>query len=219
MQLRTSQQHRSDMSNIRILPCLYSYELAETRRSELALKPELAESLGRSAVEAIELGYYLTDQGKVDWSEAVRAACKSKLSIVPETELPTRKTSLFAEAIVQVTNETTLGASRRLVDRGKRPLALNFANGTETGGGFLRGATAQEETLCRSSALFATLVDDPMYDFHRQHEVWAASSDYSAGPSLSGRCARPTAAHPSSLRCQATRWRRWSPSTLLRATP
>ena len=166
------------MSNIRILPCLDSYELAETRRSELALQPELAESLGRSAVEAIELGYYLTDQGKVDWSEAVRAACKSKLSIAPETEFPTRKTSLFAEAIVQVTNETTLGASRRLVDRGKRPLALNFANGTETGGGFLRGATAQEETLCRSSALFATLVDDPMYDFHRQHELWAASSDW-----------------------------------------
>ena len=59
------------------------------RRSELALRPELAESLGRSAVEAIELGYYLTDNGKVDWSDAVRAACESKVSIAPEAELPT----------------------------------------------------------------------------------------------------------------------------------
>jgi uncharacterized protein (TIGR02452 family) len=35
------------------------------------------------------------------------------------------------------------------------------------GGGFLIGARAQEEVLCRSSALHHTLVDDPMYDHHR----------------------------------------------------
>ena len=62
------------MSNLRILQCLDSDELAENRRKELELQPELAESLGRSAVEAIELGYYLTDDGKLDWSEAVRMA-------------------------------------------------------------------------------------------------------------------------------------------------
>ena len=77
------------MFQLRILPCLDSDELAAQRRSELALRPELAESLGRSAVEAIELGYYLTDNGKVDWSDAVRAACESKVSIAPEAELPT----------------------------------------------------------------------------------------------------------------------------------
>jgi uncharacterized protein (TIGR02452 family) len=69
---------------------------------------------------------------------------------------------------VQVTNETTLGAARRLVDRGLRPLALNFANGVHPGGGFLMGARAQEEVLCRSSALYQTLVDDPMYRAHRE---------------------------------------------------
>ena len=71
---------------------------------------------------------------------------------------------------VQVTNETTLGASRRSTECGRQPLALNFANGVVPGGGFLQGATAQEEALCRSSALYATLVNDPMYEVHRSRD-------------------------------------------------
>lgn len=52
-----------------------------------------------------------------------------------------------------------------------RPLALNFANGIYPGGGFLGGARAQEEVLCRSSALYQTLVDDPMYEEHRRRPL------------------------------------------------
>jgi len=65
-------------------------------------------------------------------------------------------------------NETTLSASRMFVEADNHPLALNFANGIHPGGGFLSGARAQEEVLCRSSALFQTLVGDPMYEAHRQ---------------------------------------------------
>lgn len=55
-----------------------------------------------------------------------------------------------------------------MVKRGLRPLALNFANGVRPGGGFLGGARAQEEVLCRSSALYETLVDDRMYREQRK---------------------------------------------------
>jgi len=90
------------------------------------------------------------------------------LSIPPTAALPIPGQVIFAETRVQITNETTLGAARRFVSEGLRPLALNFANGAFPGGGFLGGARAQEEVLCRSSALFQTLVDDAMYAEHRR---------------------------------------------------
>ena len=105
------------------------------------------------------------------WRDAVQAACAAKLSIRPDATLPIHERIAFTETKVQVANETTLGASRRLVARGLRPLALNFANGIQPGGGFLFGARAQEEVLCRSSALDQTLVGDPMYEEHRKRPL------------------------------------------------
>lgn len=157
------------MKSLRILPCQDSDELARFRRQELDIPREFAAALGRSAVDAAREGFYVNPQGRrVDWGRAVQAACAAKVSIPPGAALPISTGLPFAETRVQVTNETTLGAARRLVSDGFRPLALNYANGVVPGGGFLGGARAQEEVLCRSSALFLTLVDDPMYEDHRQ---------------------------------------------------
>ena len=144
--------------------------MAASRRRELDIPRHIAVALGRSAVEAAAKGRYVTEDGhEVVWKDAVQAAIRVKLSIPPDFILPSGSCSPFAETLVQVTNETTLGAARRLVDCGLRPLALNFANWVVPGGGFLNGARAQEEVLCRSSALYRTLLDDPMYEAHRQN--------------------------------------------------
>lgn len=152
---------------LRILPCLDSDEMAECRRRELDLPRSKAAALGTSAVAAAKQGHYVYGiDKKVHWSPQVQAAYAAKVSIPPSAQLPKPPMTSFDETHIQVTNETTFGASQRLMRNGMRPVALNFANGIHPGGGFLHGARAQEETLCRSSALYHTLVDDRMYAEH-----------------------------------------------------
>ena len=153
---------------LNILPCLDSAMMSAARQQELNIPRHVAEKLGTSALQAAAQGYFYCKHSKVDWRSEVEAARSGKVSVPPQAALPTRDSMVFTETCVQVTNETTLGAARRFVERGLKPLALNFANGIHPGGGFLHGSRAQEEVLCRSSALYETLVDDPMYEAHRR---------------------------------------------------
>lgn len=61
-----------------------------------------------------------------------------------------------AEPVFEVTGESSTEAARRLADA---PVAvLNFASARNPGGGHLNGAQAQEEALCRASALYPTAI-------------------------------------------------------------
>ena len=155
------------MDTLICLPCLDSPERAAQCQEVLAIPRERAAELGRSAVTAAKTGVYPAASGQtVEWRTAVARACAAKRSIPPEDALPSPTRRAAQQTQVQVANETTLAAGRRLVESGERVLALNFANGVRPGGGFLTGARAQEEVLCRSSALYATLDGDPMYAAH-----------------------------------------------------
>ncbi|GAB2853286.1 TIGR02452 family protein [Streptomyces deserti] len=71
------------------------------------------------------------------------------------------------DTLIEVTGESSLEAARRL---GADVAVLNFASARNPGGGYLNGAQAQEEALCRASALYTCLVRVPeFYDHHRTH--------------------------------------------------
>ncbi len=159
------------MSELHFLPCVDSSELASLRRTELNISREMALYQSRIVVKAIGAGYYTNERGEdVDWKKQVVDACLAKRSIPPWQDLPSAPPAEFKATTVQISNETTVSAMLRLLDKGDRTLALNFANGVNPGGGFLGGARAQEEAICRVSSLYWTLIGDAMYLFHSYRE-------------------------------------------------
>ena len=62
----------------------------------------------------------------------------------------------------------------------EHPLVMNFANARHPGGGFLKGAHAQEESLCRCSTLYQSLISkkaSEMY-YHNSNSRSPIDSDY-----------------------------------------
>ncbi len=131
--------------------------------------------LAKQTVEITERGNYVSTAGReVSIAQPLHWCLGGTRFFVPE-ELARLRDKILSEpspehrTIIEVANETTLQGVARLLAVAPEPVAvLNFASAKNPGGGFLNGSQAQEESLARSSALYASLLRTPeFYERHR----------------------------------------------------
>jgi len=137
-------------------------------------------SLKETATETLQIldaGYFIApDARRVDVQPALSESIEKTRLYTPEQAsaafeklTPTRSKSTKFE----VTDETTQIAARRLVESESVTdlVLLNFASARNAGGGFINGAKAQEEDLCRCSGLYSCLISQRgYYDANRKYE-------------------------------------------------
>ncbi|MBT8227156.1 MAG: TIGR02452 family protein [Dactylosporangium sp.] len=122
-------------------------------------------AIAADTMAIVAQGHYRAGSGAaVDIAPAVRSAMAGTRMYPPDHPLPATG-PVNPYPIVEVTDESTLAAARRL---GEPVAALVFASARNPGGGFRNGARAQEEDIARASALYACLTTTPaFYEHHR----------------------------------------------------
>ncbi|MGW1379194.1 TIGR02452 family protein [Streptomyces sp. NPDC002446] len=118
----------------------------------------------------VAAGAYRAPGGRlVEIAAAVERARAGTRMYGPEPVPVGRPVPEPGATVFEVTGEGSLTAGRRLAAAGGGPLAvLNFASARNPGGGYLNGAQAQEEALCRGSALYTCVREAPeFYAAHR----------------------------------------------------
>lgn len=124
--------------------------------------------IAKQTEEIVEAGRYRAPDGRTVSIEAELTAAVAgtrlygpePVAVAPDTD---------RTAVITVTDESSLVAAHRLTRADAAPVAvLNFASARNPGGGYLNGAQAQEEAVCRASALYTTLLRAPEYYEHHR---------------------------------------------------
>lgn len=136
--------------------------------------------IAEQSLEIIRYGNYEVEGRNIDVREKIANSVARTKTITPESldkligqSLPEPLHTTEFEFRNCTTMEAFIGAKDTM-----KTAVLNFASAKNPGGGFIGGASAQEESLARSSSLYATLIkDETMYRFNRGNDSYLYS-DY-----------------------------------------
>jgi uncharacterized protein (TIGR02452 family) len=122
-------------------------------------------SIAKETIAVINNQKYTSLNGNVvDISQEMDSAIDGTVYYPADSLVGTPPDQAPIHTKFEVVNETTAQAAVRLLASGKTNLvALNFASARNQGGGFLAGAIAQEEDLCRASGLYGCLKRKPLF--------------------------------------------------------
>ncbi|KAJ7352076.1 hypothetical protein DFH08DRAFT_923145 [Mycena albidolilacea] len=130
----------------------------------VTVKGSLYDLSGLLAESRLQTAYYAPDSLLAAWR-----------SFSPAQPHPA-----VGNTVLEFLETTTLDAARGAGLKGyKRPIGvLNFASAEQPGGGFINGAQAQEESLARSSTLYASLMTPTAQQFYALHAADARDGFY-----------------------------------------
>ncbi|MEO3776526.1 TIGR02452 family protein [Micromonospora sp. B11E3] len=138
-------------------------------------------AIARETVDIAERGTYRAADGEVLIGAQVARAVAGTRLYLPDEDVAV-PAPVGGTPTIEVTNESTLTATRRL---GGDLACLVFASARNPGGGFLNGAQAQEESLARGSALYPCLrAAGDFYAHHRTHSELTYSDRVIYSPSV-----------------------------------
>lgn len=131
-------------------------------------------AMAKETLDIFKLGFYRIKKGTVKVKKLEDYTIANTILYTPKStdELPKNVIIIRnSNCIIEVTTESTLAASKRLLDEGyNNVVCLNFASAKHPGGGFLKGSIAQEESLSRASGLYPSLITKmEMYDYNLKH--------------------------------------------------
>lgn len=139
--------------------------------------------IAEETVEILKQGYYEIGERRYKIREVIEWAIKnSKHYTSKELKILSKKDfSGNFDTNITVANVDTFTATKEL----ERPVVLNFASGKYPGGGFLKGAQAQEECLTRASGLFPCISQmSEMYSIHRKAKAPFYTNDMAYSPGV-----------------------------------
>ncbi|MBP0021636.1 MAG: TIGR02452 family protein [Cyanobacteria bacterium SBLK] len=136
--------------------------------------------IASETVQVLQQGYYQTPNDRIVNITDELQQCLTKTQFYAPDRLEKISDRIleqppqYQQTTFSVVNETTLqGAARLSQNEAITKIGvLNFASAKNPGGGFLKGAHAQEESLARSSGLYRSLLKAPQYyEYHRQQHT------------------------------------------------
>lgn len=123
---------------------------------KFAFARKLRAEVFQDTIKRVKRGQYISENGKL-------VRLPSDESMIEHTSFYKNEFAIEKRAEgrcdtkVEVVNEDTLAATKKLVDEGLHPAVLNMANRQNPGGGVYGGAGAQEENLFRRTNLFRSM--------------------------------------------------------------
>ncbi len=134
--------------------------------------------IANKTLEIIKNGFYEYKGKKIDIKNELEESIKNTFTIAPKDWDAILKTPIENKFETEIITKNCSTIEAIVEEENGKICVLNFASAKNPGGGFLGGASAQEESLARSSSLYETQIKDKtMYDFNRNQSSFLYS-DY-----------------------------------------